>query len=100
MVALRRAADGGSAIDLQVVRQVLSRTRRGGELERLTPREREVLDVMAQGLSDNAISERLVISQGAVEQHIGNVFRNLDLEATEGAHRRVLAVLAYLGEPP
>ena len=100
VVALRRVADGGSAIDPEVVRQVLSRTRRGEELERLTPREREVLEVMAEGLSNTAISERLVISQGAVEKHIGNVFRKLDLEATEGAHRRVLAVLAYLGESP
>ena len=100
VIALRRVADGGSAIDPEVVRQVLSRTRRGAELERLTPREREVLEVMAEGLSNTAISERLVISQGAVEKHIGNVFRKLDLETTEGAHRRVLAVLAYLGESP
>jgi DNA-binding NarL/FixJ family response regulator len=100
VVALRRVAAGGSAIDPEVVRQVLSRTRRGEELERLTPREREVLEVMAEGLSNTAISERLLISQGAVEKHIGNLFRKLDLEATDGAHRRVLAVLAYLGESP
>lgn len=98
VAALRRVAAGGSAIDPEVVRQVMSRTRRGSELERLTPREQEVLDVMAEGLSNTAISERLVISQGAVEKHIGNVFRKLDLEPTEAAHRRVLAVLAYLGE--
>jgi DNA-binding NarL/FixJ family response regulator len=100
VVALRRVASGGSAIDAEVVRQVMSRTRRGAELERLTPRELEVLEAMAEGLSNTAVAERLVVSQGAVEKHISNVFRKLDLEPTDVGHRRVLAVLAYLGESP
>lgn len=100
LAALRRVASGGSAIDAEVVRQVMSRTRRGAELDRLTPREQEVLQAMAEGLSNAAVAERLVISQGAVEKHISNVFRKLDLEPTDGGHRRVLAVLAHLGESP
>ena len=66
------------------------------ELKRLTPREREVLSAMAEGLSNKGIADKLVVSQGAVEKHIGNVLAKLDLEPTEEAHRRVLAVLAYL----
>lgn len=96
LTALRRVAAGGSAIDAEVVGQLLGRTRRGAELDRLTPREREVLEAMAEGLSNGGIAEQLVISQGAVEKHITNVFLKLGLEPEDHAHRRVLAVLTYL----
>jgi DNA-binding NarL/FixJ family response regulator len=94
--ALRRVAAGGSAVDAEVISQILGRSRRSSELDRLTPREREVLTLMAEGLSNTGIAERLVISAGAVEKHISNVFMKLDLEPGESAHRRVLAVLTYL----
>ena len=94
--ALRRVAAGGSAVDAEVISQILGRSRRSSELDRLTPREREVLTLMAEGLSNTGIAERLVVSGGAVEKHISNVFMKLDLEPGEGAHRRVLAVLTYL----
>jgi DNA-binding NarL/FixJ family response regulator len=94
--ALRRVAAGGSAVDAEVNSQILGRSRRSSELDRLTPREREVLTLMAEGLSNTGIAERLVISAGAVEKHISNVFMKLDLEPGESAHRRVLAVLTYL----
>ena len=68
------------------------------ELERLTPREHEVLGLMAEGLSNAGIAEQLVVSLGAVEKHISNVFTKLDLPPTDTAHRRVLAVLTYLGD--
>lgn len=96
LTALRRVAGGGSAIDAEVISQVLGRSRRSTELDRLTPREREVLNLMAEGLSNAGISERLVISAGAVEKHISNVFMKLDLPPETYAHRRVLAVLTYL----
>ena len=95
--ALRRVAAGGSAIDAEVVGQILGRSRRTNELDRLTPREREVLGAMAEGLSNAGIAEKFVISLGAVEKHIGNVFSKLDLDHEEHGHRRVLAVLTYLG---
>jgi DNA-binding NarL/FixJ family response regulator len=94
--ALRRVAAGGSAVDAEVISQILGRSRRSSELDRLTPREREVLTLMAEGLSNAGIAERLVVSGGAVEKHISNVFMKLDLEPGEAAHRRVLAVLTYL----
>ena len=94
--SLRRVAAGGSAVDAEVISQILGRSRRTSELDRLTPREREVLTLMAEGLSNGAIAERLVVSGGAVEKHISNVFMKLDLEPGDGAHRRVLAVLRYL----
>jgi len=96
LAALRRVAAGGSAIDAEVVSQILGRSRRSTELDRLTPREREVLTLMAEGLSNSGIAERLVISGGAVEKHISNVFMKLNLEPGDTAHRRVLAVLTYL----
>ena len=96
LVALRRVADGGSAVDADVVRQILSSSQRTSELEHLTPREREVLELMAEGLSNGAIAQRLVVSAGAVEKHISNVFSKLGLQPEDGANRRVMAVLTYL----
>lgn len=93
-----RVAGGGTALDPEVVAQLLGRSRRRGPLESLTPREREVLGLMAQGLSNVAIAEALVVSGGAVEKHISNIFAKLDLPPSELEHRRVLAVLRYLGE--
>ena len=97
LAAVRRVAAGGTAIDLEVVSQLLARRRRGDVLEELTPREREVLALMAEGHANSAIAERLVVTNGAVEKHIGNVFMKLGLPQTEQQHRRVLAVLTYLG---
>ena len=94
--SLRRVAAGGSAVDAEVVSQLLGRSRKATELDRLTPREREVLEAMAEGLSNAGIAAKLTISHGAVEKHISNVFAKLDLEPVDNAHRRVLAVLAYL----
>lgn len=95
--AAQRVADGGTALDPEVVSQLLVRSRRRGPLESLTPREREVLALMAEGLSNVAIAERLVVSGGAVEKHISNIFSKLALAPSEAEHRRVLAVLRYLG---
>jgi DNA-binding NarL/FixJ family response regulator len=98
IAAVRRVAGGGSAVDAEVVSQLLGRTARSTELDRLTPREREVLGLMAEGLSNQGIAERLVVSLGAVEKHISNVFMKLDLDREDRAHRRVLAVLTFLGD--
>jgi DNA-binding NarL/FixJ family response regulator len=94
--AVRRVADGGSAIDAEVVSQILGRSRQVRELERLTPREREVLAAMAEGYSNRGIAEHLVVSEGAVEKHISSIFTKLGLDPGDGGHRRVLAVLTYL----
>jgi DNA-binding NarL/FixJ family response regulator len=94
--AVRHVADGGTALDPEVVAQLLGRRRRGDSLERLTPREREVLALMAEGRSNSAIAETLVISDGAVEKHVSNIFAKLDLAPADSDHRRVLAVLTYL----
>ena len=96
VAALRRVAAGGSAIDGEVVGQLIGRTRHRNELDRLTAREREVLTAMAEGMSNAGIADHLVISAGAVEKHISNVFSKLDLPPEDHAHRRVLAVLTYL----
>ena len=96
LVSLRRVANGGSAIDAEVVSQILGRSQRTSDLDRLTPREREVLTLMAEGLSNGGIADRLVVSHGAVEKHISNVFMKLGLDVEESSHRRVLAVLTYL----
>jgi DNA-binding NarL/FixJ family response regulator len=91
--AVERVAAGGTAMDPEVVRQLF--TRNGG-LETLTPREREVLGLMAQGLSNSAISAALVLAPVSVEKHIGSILSKLDLPPSDDAHRRVRAVLAYL----
>jgi DNA-binding NarL/FixJ family response regulator len=97
LAAARRVAAGGTAIDAEVVAQLLSRRRRTDVLDDLTPREREVLSLMAEGHSNSSIAERLVVSNGAVEKHVRNVFMKLGLPQTDEHHRRVLAVLTYLG---
>ncbi|MGC9668447.1 response regulator [Planosporangium sp. 12N6] len=96
--ALHRVADGGTAIDPEVVGQLLSRSRPNSALERLSPREREVLALMAEGLGNTAISERLFITDGAVHKHIRSIFAKLDLAPTDRADRRVTAVLRYLDD--
>lgn len=93
--ALRRVASGGTALDPEVVSQLLLRRHRD-PLDRLTPREREVLAVMAEGRSNAGIAAALVVSESAVAKHINNIFAKLDLPHTEGDHRRVLAVLRFL----
>ena len=94
--SLERVVRGGNAIDAEVVSQILGRSARRGEVERLTPREQEVLSAMAEGLSNAGIAEKLVISGGAVEKHVGNVLAKLGLDEGTHANRRVLAVLRYL----
>lgn len=98
IAAARRVAEGGTALDPDVVAQLLARRRGRDTLERLTPRERDVLALMAEGRSNAAIGAALVISDGAVEKHVGNIFTKLDLPPSEAGHRRVLAVLRWLGE--
>jgi DNA-binding NarL/FixJ family response regulator len=93
--AVRRVAEGGTALDPEVVAHLFSR-RKEGPLEQLTPRELEVLGLMAEGRSNAAIAEALVLSVGAVEKHIANILMKLRLPPSESDHRRVLAVLAYL----
>lgn len=96
--AIRRVADGGTALDPEVVAQLFAVRRRSDPLERLTPREREVLAAMAEGRSNAGIAEALVLSVGAVEKHVASILQKLDLPPSETDHRRVLAVLAYLQE--
>jgi DNA-binding NarL/FixJ family response regulator len=93
--ALRRVADGGTALDPEVVAQLLVR-RRDDPMERLTPREQEVLRLMAEGRSNHGITEALKVSHSAVEKYVSNIFAKLDLPPTDTDHRRVLAVLRYL----
>ncbi|UVS77295.1 MULTISPECIES: response regulator transcription factor [Actinokineospora] len=93
--AVHRVARGGTCIDQEVIAQLMARKRRN-PVDALTPREREVLGLMAQGLSNVAIARSLVVSDGAVEKHIGNIFTKLGLEPSGEEHRRVRAVLAYL----
>ena len=92
--ALDRVAAGGTALDPEVVTELLAR-RRGSPLDSLTPREREVLKLMAEGHDNAAIAQTLVITERAVSKHIGNVFAKLGLPPSDSGHRRVLAVLAY-----
>jgi DNA-binding NarL/FixJ family response regulator len=94
--ALVRVAAGGTALDPEVVTQLMGSSRRTDTLAELSAREREVLALMAEGRTNSAIARSLVISEGAVEKHVANIFSKLDLPATTADHRRVLAVLRYL----
>ncbi|MGO9189792.1 MAG: LuxR C-terminal-related transcriptional regulator [Streptosporangiaceae bacterium] len=94
--ALDRVASGGTALDPEVVTELFARRCRGSPLDSLTPRELEVLKLMAEGRDNTAIATTLVITERAVSKHIGNVFAKLGLPSSDSGHRRVLAVLAYL----
>jgi len=94
--SVRRVADGGSALDPEVVSQLVGRARRDDPLAELTPREREVLELMAEGRSNNAIAEHMVVTERAVEKHVTSIFAKLGLAPAPEDHRRVLAVLAFL----
>jgi DNA-binding NarL/FixJ family response regulator len=94
--AVRRVAEGGSAFDPTVVSRLVGRRRDEDPFGSLTPREREVLELMAQGRSNRAIAEKLVVTQGAVEKHVRSIFGKLGLQVSAEDHRRVLAVITYL----
>lgn len=94
--AIRRVAAGGAALDPQVVQRMVGRQRHAGPLDALTPRDREVLVLMAEGRSNAGIAESLTVTVAAVERHITAIFDKLDLKPESGDHRRVLAVLQYL----
>jgi DNA-binding NarL/FixJ family response regulator len=98
--AVRRVASGGSALDPEVVALLLGRRRREDPLEGLTPREREVLGLMAEGYSNSAVAARLVVTERAVEKHVTNIFGKLGFGSEPEHHRRVLAVLAYVRSDP
>ncbi|MFC6879393.1 MULTISPECIES: response regulator transcription factor [Actinomadura] len=98
--ALQRVVEGGTAIDPEVVAQMLVRSHPDSRLERLTARERDVLRLMAEGLGNTSIAERLFVTEGAVHKHIRNIFAKLDLTPTDRADRRVTAVLRYLESVP
>ncbi|MEU4480190.1 response regulator transcription factor [Micromonospora sp. NPDC023966] len=95
--ALDRVAAGSTALDPEVVRQLISATSHANPLSRLTPRERDVLHHMAQGHTNAAVAERLHVSQSAIEKHVNTIFDKLDLTHTTGYSRRILAILRYLG---
>jgi DNA-binding NarL/FixJ family response regulator len=94
--SVRRVGEGGSALDPEVVAQLLGRRRREDPLDELSPREREVLELMAEGRSNHAIAEQMVVTERAVEKHVTSIFGKLKLPPTAEDHRRVLAVLRYL----
>lgn len=94
--AVLRVGGGGTVLDPEVVSQLLARSRRRDPLERLSPREREVLALIAEGLTNSAIAESLVVSDGAIEKHVSNIFTKLDLAPAPNDHRRVLAVLKWI----
>jgi DNA-binding NarL/FixJ family response regulator len=96
VAAVKRVCDGGSALDPAVVSQLVGRRRQDDPLDRLTPREREVLEAMAEGRSNQAIADRLVVTPRAVEKHVTSIFVKLGLHGSPEDHRRVLAVLAFL----
>jgi DNA-binding NarL/FixJ family response regulator len=96
LTALHRVADGGTAVDPEVIGQLLARRRPDSTLERLSPRERDVLALMAEGLGNTVIAERMFVTEGAVHKHIRNIFAKLDLAPDDSADRRVTAVLRYL----
>jgi DNA-binding NarL/FixJ family response regulator len=98
--AVRRVGEGGSALDPEVVARLIGRRRRDDPLGALTPREREVLGLMAEGRSNRGIAETLVVTERAVEKHVTSIFAKLRLPAADADHRRVLAVLAYLRGSP
>jgi DNA-binding NarL/FixJ family response regulator len=97
--ALTRVAAGGSAMDPEVVAQLINRNRESRPIRSLSGREREVLTLMAEGMSNTAIAQRLVLALPTVEKHIGNIMTRLDLPPSHDVHRRVLAVLAHLNGP-
>jgi DNA-binding NarL/FixJ family response regulator len=97
LVAVRRVGEGGTALDPEVVAQLLARSRQRDPLAALSPREREVLSAMAEGLSNSAIADTLVVNESTVEKHVTNIFTKLDLPPADHSHRRVLAVLRWLG---
>jgi DNA-binding NarL/FixJ family response regulator len=97
VAALERVAAGGTALDPEVVTQLFGAARAPGDLDNLSPREKEVLALMAEGRSNAAIAAELVVTPRAVEKHVANIFTKLDLPPSEADHRRVLAVLRYLG---
>jgi len=97
VAAVRRVGDGGTALDPEVVAQLLARSRQTDPLAALSPRERDVLGHMAEGLSNSAIAETLVVNESTVEKHVTNIFTKLDLPPADHSHRRVLAVLRWLG---
>lgn len=94
--AVRRVGEGGSALDPEVVARLLGRRRRETPLDSLSPREREVLALMAEGRSNHAIAKALVVTERAVEKHVTSIFNKLSLQPAPDDHRRVLAVLAYM----
>ncbi|MEU1825437.1 MULTISPECIES: response regulator transcription factor [Streptomyces] len=94
--AVRRVAAGGTAMDPQVISQLLTRREKDRPMARLTPREREVMELMAQGRSNTAIAERLTVTERAIAKHTSNIFVKLGLPVSDDDNRRVLAVLAYL----
>ena len=94
--ALKRVAAGGAALDPEVVTQLLVRSGRPDPLDGLSPRESEVLSLMAEGRTNGSIAEALVVTEGAVEKHVTSIFHKLDMPPADQAHRRVLAVLRYL----
>ena len=94
--SVKRVADGGSALDPEVVSQLVGRARRDDPLDQLTPREREVLELMAEGRSNHAIAEHMIVTERAVEKHVTSIFGKFGLAPAPEDHRRVLAVLAFL----
>ena len=94
--AVRDVAAGGTVIDPEVVARLMTKRARSGPLAALTPREREVLSLMAEGRTNSAIAEELVVTERAIEKHVSNIFWKLDLPASAKDHRRVLAVLAWM----
>src|SRR5256714_7617412 len=97
--AVNRVAAGGSALDPEIVARMLGRRRQEGPIDRLSPRERDVLAAMAEGKSNQGIAESLVVTQAAVEKHVTGIFHKLELDPAGTEHRRVLAVLTYLRDP-
>jgi DNA-binding NarL/FixJ family response regulator len=98
--AVTRVAGGGSALDPEVVARMLGRRQRDQPVDRLSPRELDVLAAMAEGMSNQGIAQALLISQAAVEKHVTSIFQKLELDPAQTEHRRVLAVLAYLRDSP